>query len=79
MAARARMVSTAVSRGRASCSTWARRLRALEVVRPAGIAGVEGEGLHGVALFGRQGVGYLGEEGVLGVQVNSEKPFRLPA
>src|SRR5277367_174403 len=53
------------------------RLRALKVVRPTEIAGVEGEGLHGVALFGRQGVGYLCGKGVLGVQVNSEKPLRL--
>src|ERR1700744_232258 len=53
------------------------RLRALKVVRPAEFAGVEGEGLHGVALFGRQGVGYLGGKGVLGVQVNSEKPLGL--
>ncbi len=33
------------------------RLGALKVVRPAEIAGVEGDGLHGVALFGRQGGG----------------------
>jgi hypothetical protein len=30
-----------------------------------------------VALFGRQGAGYLCGKGVLGVQVNSEKPLRL--
>src|SRR5580698_4207600 len=33
--------------------------------------------LHGVALFGRQGAGYLCGKGVLGVQVNSEKPLTL--
>ena len=53
------------------------RLRALKVVRPTEIAGVEGESVHGVALFGRQGVGYLRGKGVLGVQMNSEKPLRL--
>src|ERR1700748_1064132 len=53
------------------------RLRALKVVRPTEIAGVEGEGVYGVAFFGRQGAGYLGREGVLGVQMNPEQPLRL--
>jgi hypothetical protein len=47
------------------------------VVRPTEIASVEDEGLHGVALFGRQDGGDLCGKGVLGVQVNSEKPLRL--